>query len=61
MKKKVIKFSIRKYRKWCKENNEPFYPWADECKNGTVENWNGKNGVCKGYLILPVWMVIRYE
>ena len=61
MKKKVIKFSIRKYRKWCKEHNEPVFSWADDCKNETVEQWNGKHGTCKGYGIYREWVVIRYE
>lgn len=61
MKKQVVKFSIRKYRKWCKETHEPVYPWADECKNKTVEQWNGNTGVCMGYGVTRRWVVIRYE
>ena len=61
MKKKVIKFSIEKYRKWCKKNKEMEHSWADECINQNVTEWNGERGFCKGYVIIREWVVIRYE
>lgn len=61
MRKKVIKFSIKKYRKWCKKHNLLPFEWADDCKNQTVSNWNGMYGMINGYLIEKSWTVIKYE
>ena len=59
--KKVVRFSIRKYRKWCKQNNEPVFPWADDCDKQIVTDWNGTTGNCNGYIVYRNWVVIRYE
>lgn len=51
-----MKFSYEKYVQWCKDHNDPVYPWAEECKGKNIESWNGEYGFIDIYLIEKDWV-----
>lgn len=51
-KRKMKKFSLNKYIKWCEENNEEFYSWAIECSGKEV-----KKNKCGKYIIHRDWVM----
>ena len=53
---KKMKFSYEKYLQWCKDHNDPIYPWAEECKGKKLDSWNGEYGFIDTYLIEKRWV-----
>lgn len=51
-----MKFSYVKYLQWCKDHNQPNFPWARECKGKVLESWNGEYGFIDIYLIEKEWV-----